>query len=111
MRVDVRSAADMAATVDAHVRACAIFIAVAAVADYTPAEPQMKKLKKSSQPLTLTMKPTVDILAKVAARPKPPFCVGFAAETDDVVQNADAKRRRKKVALLVANRAQEAIGQ
>jgi phosphopantothenoylcysteine decarboxylase/phosphopantothenate--cysteine ligase len=57
------------------------------------------------------MKPTVDILASVAARPKPPFCVGFAAETNDVNENAEAKRRRKKVPLLIANRAQDALGQ
>jgi phosphopantothenoylcysteine decarboxylase/phosphopantothenate--cysteine ligase len=109
-RVDVRSAGDMATAVDARVKACEIFIAVAAVADYTPADVQTKKVKKSAGPLTLTMRPTVDILAQVAARPKPPFSVGFAAETDDVLQNADAKRRNKKVSLLIANRAQDALG-
>jgi phosphopantothenoylcysteine decarboxylase/phosphopantothenate--cysteine ligase len=111
MRVDVRSAADMAEAVDSVVKACDIFIAVAAVADYTPAEAQAKKLKKSAQPLTLALKPTVDILAAVAARPKAPYCVGFAAETNDVNENAEAKRRRKKLPLLVANRAQDTLGQ
>jgi phosphopantothenoylcysteine decarboxylase/phosphopantothenate--cysteine ligase len=111
MRVDVRSAADMAEAVDSVVKACDIFIAVAAVADYTPAEAQAKKLKKSAQPLTLALKPTVDILAAVAARPKAPYCVGFAAETNDVKENAEAKRRRKKLPLLVANRAQDTLGQ
>jgi phosphopantothenoylcysteine decarboxylase/phosphopantothenate--cysteine ligase len=110
-RVDVRSASDMARAVDARVKACEIFVAVAAVADYTPADAQSKKLKKSARPLTLTLKPTLDILAKVASRPKPPFCVGFAAETNDVNANAEAKRRRKKVPLLVANRAQDTLGQ
>lgn len=110
-RTDVRSASEMAAAVDAHVKACEIFVAVAAVADYTPANTQTKKLKKSDRPLTLTLQPTVDILAQVASRPKPPFCVGFAAETNDVNQNAEAKRRRKKVPLLIANRAQDAFGQ
>ena len=110
-RVDVRSAADMAEAVDSVVEACDIFIAVAAVADYTPAEAHANKLKKSAQPLTLAMKPTVDILAAVAARPKPPYCVGFAAETNDVNENAEAKRRRKKLPLLVANRAQDTLGQ
>jgi len=61
--------------------------------------------------LTLAMKPTVDILAAVAARTKPPYCVGFAAETNDVNENAEAKRRRKKLPLLVANRAQDTLGQ
>jgi len=109
-RVDVRSAADMAEAVDSVVKACDVFIAVAAVADYTPAEAHAKKLKKSAQPLTLALKPTVDILAAVAAVPKPPYCVGFAAETNDVNENAEAKRRRKKVPLLVANRAQDTLG-
>ena len=110
-RIDVRSAADMAEAVDSVVKACDIFIAVAAVADYTPADAQAKKLKKSAQPLTLALKPTVDILAAVAARPKAPYCVGFAAETNDVKENAEAKRRRKKLPLLVANRAQDTLGQ
>ena len=110
-RVDVRSAADMAEAVDSVVKACDVFIAVAAVADYTPAEAHANKLKKSAQPLTLAMKPTVDILAAVAARPKPPYCIGFAAETNDVNENAEAKRRRKKLPLLVANRAQDTLGQ
>ena len=109
-RVDVKSAADMAAAVDAKVDAAQIFIAVAAVADYTPAAVQASKVKKSGQPTTLALKPTVDILAAVAARPKPPFCVGFAAETDDIVKNAEAKRRSKRVPLLIANRAQDAMG-
>jgi phosphopantothenoylcysteine decarboxylase/phosphopantothenate--cysteine ligase len=110
-RVDVRSAADMAEAVDSAVKACDVFIAVAAVADYTPAEAHTKKLKKSAQPLTLALKPTVDILAAVAARPKPPYCVGFAAETNDIHENAESKRRSKKVPLLVANRAQDTLGQ
>ena len=110
-RVDVKSAGDMANAVESHVKASEIFVAVAAVADYTPAEPQKQKVKKSTQPLTLTLKPTTDILAAVASRPKPPFCVGFAAETNDVNENAEAKRRRKKVPLLVANRAQDTLGQ
>jgi phosphopantothenoylcysteine decarboxylase/phosphopantothenate--cysteine ligase len=109
-RVDVKSAADMAAAVDAKVAAAQIFIAVAAVADYTPAEVQASKVKKNGKSTTLALKPTVDILATVAARLKPPFCVGFAAETDDVVRNAEAKRRAKKVPLLIANRAQDAMG-
>ena len=69
-RVNVTSAADMASAVDSRVAACDIFIAVAAVADYAPAEARAVKLKKSEQPLTLTLEPTVDILATVAARAK-----------------------------------------
>ncbi|HEY2863886.1 MAG TPA: bifunctional phosphopantothenoylcysteine decarboxylase/phosphopantothenate--cysteine ligase CoaBC [Casimicrobiaceae bacterium] len=109
-RIDVRSASEMAAAVDREVAANQVFIAVAAVSDYAPADVRTSKLKKDGKPVTLALQPTVDILAAVAARPKPPFCVGFAAETDDVVQNAEAKRRKKKLPLLIANRAQDALG-
>ena len=60
--------------------------------------------------MTLTLKPTVDILATVAARPNAPFCVGFAAESHDVARLGEEKRRRKKLPLIVANRAQDALG-
>ena len=109
-RVDVQSAADMSQAVMTRVADHDVFVAVAAVADYMPAQRSERKLKKTSEALTLTLKPTTDILAAVAALPRPPFCVGFAAESHDVVENADAKRRRKKVPLLVANRAQDAFG-
>ena len=109
-RIDVVSAAQMAAAVDANLIGVDAFIAVAAVADYTPDTPAENKIKKSDTPLTITMKPTVDILATVAARPAAPYCVGFAAETNDVERNADEKRRRKKLPLIVANRVQEAFG-
>ncbi len=109
-RVDVTSAAEMADAVLARVDSCDVFIAVAAVADYTPDKPSARKLKKRAEPMTLALKPTVDILATVAARPRPPFCVGFAAESHDVQTQGEEKRRRKKLPLLVANRAQDAFG-
>jgi phosphopantothenoylcysteine decarboxylase / phosphopantothenate---cysteine ligase len=109
-RIDVTSTAQMAEVVFARVADCDIFIAVAAAADYTPVEPRAQKIKKSGENLTITLKPTVDILATVAARPNPPFCVGFAAESQDVVRLGEEKRRRKKVPLMVANLAQDALG-
>jgi phosphopantothenoylcysteine decarboxylase/phosphopantothenate--cysteine ligase len=109
-RIDVRSTQEMADAVFAHVTDCDIFIGVAAAADYTPAEVRDQKIKKSGEPLTIALKPTTDILANVAARPKPPYCVGFAAESHDVVTLAEEKRRRKKLPLIVANRAQDALG-
>jgi phosphopantothenoylcysteine decarboxylase/phosphopantothenate--cysteine ligase len=109
-RVDVQSAADMSHAVMTRVADQDVFVAVAAVADYMPAQRSERKLKKTSEALTLRLEPTTDILAAVAALPRPPFCVGFAAESHDVVENADTKRRRKKVPLLVANRAQDAFG-
>jgi phosphopantothenoylcysteine decarboxylase/phosphopantothenate--cysteine ligase len=96
-RIDVTSAAQMAAAVDANLAGVDAFVAVAAVADYTPETSAAAKIKKSAAPLSITLKPTVDILATVAARPGAPYCVGFAAETNDVERNADEKRRRKKL--------------
>jgi phosphopantothenoylcysteine decarboxylase/phosphopantothenate--cysteine ligase len=69
-----------------------------------------QKIKKTADTLRIELKPTTDILATVAARPKPPFCVGFAAESQDVVRLAEEKRRRKRLPLIVANRAQDALG-
>jgi phosphopantothenoylcysteine decarboxylase/phosphopantothenate--cysteine ligase len=100
----------MLEAVNANVADCDIFISVAAVADYRVAKPATRKMKKTDQPLILELVPTVDILAGVAARPKPPFCVGFAAESQDLEQLAEDKRRRKKLPLIVANLAHEAIG-
>jgi phosphopantothenoylcysteine decarboxylase/phosphopantothenate--cysteine ligase len=110
LRIDVVSAAEMAAAVDANLGGVDAFIAVAAVADYAPSQPAAHKVKKTDAPLTITLVPTIDILRTVAARPNPPYCVGFAAETNDVERNADEKRRRKKLPLIVANRAQDAFG-
>lgn len=109
-RIDVKSAAEMADAVDAHVAKVDIFVAVAAVADYTPVTVAERKIKKSDAAMTVKLQPTVDILARVASRKKAPYCVGFAAESHDVVKLADEKRRRKKVPLLVANRVQDAMG-
>ena len=66
--------------------------------------------KKGAATLTLELTANPDILAEVAARPDAPFCVGFAAESEDLEANAEAKRRKKGVPLLAANLAQEALG-
>jgi phosphopantothenoylcysteine decarboxylase/phosphopantothenate--cysteine ligase len=99
----------MLAAVDAEVSGSDIFISVAAVADYRCAESSAHKLKRNGSPLQLELAPNPDILASVALRPDAPFCVGFAAESDDLLANAEAKRRRKHLPLLVANDA-SAIG-
>lgn len=104
------SANDMFETVKQQVAQCDIFIGVAAVADYRVAEPSEHKLKKSDQPLTLELLPNPDILAYVASLPKPPFCVGFAAESCNLAEYAESKRIEKKLPLLVGNLAQSAIG-
>lgn len=87
-----------------------IFIAVAAVADYRPVTQHHEKIKKSTSSLTLELTPNKDILADVASLPNPPFCVGFAAETENLLEYAEAKRKAKKLPLIVANLASDAMG-
>jgi phosphopantothenoylcysteine decarboxylase/phosphopantothenate--cysteine ligase len=109
-RVDVQSAAQMFSAVKQHVAACDIFIAVAAVADYRVAQVSEQKIKKSAAPLTLELLPNPDILASVAALANPPYCVGFAAESENLAEYAEQKRLAKRLPLLVGNLAQQAIG-
>ncbi|NBR30174.1 MAG: phosphopantothenate synthase, partial [Betaproteobacteria bacterium] len=93
-----------------HAKAADIFIGVAAVADYRPEKVSTQKIKKKGGDMPLRLVQNPDILAWVAAQPKAPFTVGFAAESQKLNEFADAKRRRKKVRLMVANLAQHAIG-
>ncbi|HYH40757.1 MAG TPA: bifunctional phosphopantothenoylcysteine decarboxylase/phosphopantothenate--cysteine ligase CoaBC [Burkholderiales bacterium] len=109
-RVDVTSAEEMLAAVKKRVKSADVFVSVAAVADYRPARASEQKIKKTDEKLTLELTPTTDILAYVAGLEKPPFCVGFAAESEKLAEYAEAKRRRKKLPLLAANLAQNAIG-
>lgn len=108
--VDVESAAQMFEAVKQHAGNCDIFIGVAAVADYRVAKPARQKLKKSASNLTLELVPNPDILAYVANMAEPPFCVGFAAESENLMEHAEQKRRAKKLPLLVGNLAPNAIG-
>ena len=87
-----------------------IFISVAAVADYRPMVQHQDKIKKSTSSLTLELTPNKDILAEVASLPNAPFCVGFAAETENLLAYAEAKRKAKKLPLIVANLAGDAMG-
>ena len=87
-----------------------IFIAVAAVADYRPVSQQPEKIKKNASTLTIELTQNKDILAEVASLPNAPFCVGFAAETEHLLEYAEAKRQAKKLPLIVANLAGEALG-
>jgi phosphopantothenoylcysteine decarboxylase/phosphopantothenate--cysteine ligase len=109
-RVDVVSAKEMADAVLARSGRHDVFVAVAAVADYRPAQVHGQKVKKREAAMSIALEPTLDILATVAARADAPFCVGFAAESHDVVRHGEEKRKRKKLAMLVANRAQDALG-
>ena len=108
--IQIKSASQMLDAVIANLSDVDLFFSVAAVADYTPALPHSQKLKKASEKLTIELVPTVDILATVAAQKSPPFCVGFAAESENVVEYARKKRENKKIPMIVANLATAAIG-
>jgi len=101
--VSVETAAEMHAAVMEEVSGCDIFVAVAAVADYRPRSAAAEKIKKDDETLTLELVRNPDILADVAARKPAPFCVGFAAETEQVEAYAEAKRQRKGLDLIAAN--------
>jgi phosphopantothenoylcysteine decarboxylase/phosphopantothenate--cysteine ligase len=109
-RIDVQSAAQMYSAVMQSVADCDIFISVAAVADYRVAQQSVQKIKKSNAAFTLDLVPNLDILAQVASLPNPPYCVGFAAESENLAEYAEKKRREKRLPLLVGNIAQNAIG-
>jgi phosphopantothenoylcysteine decarboxylase/phosphopantothenate--cysteine ligase len=108
--VDVTSAGEMFEAVKKRVGNCDIFVGVAAVADFRIAQPGAQKIKKGADKLMLELVPNPDILAYVASLPKPPFCVGFAAESENLAENAEKKRRSKKLPLMVGNQVQQAIG-
>jgi phosphopantothenoylcysteine decarboxylase/phosphopantothenate--cysteine ligase len=109
-RVDVRTAEEMFEAVKKGARNADVFISVAAVADYRVKNPSARKIKKGNGAPRLELEENPDILAWVAALPKPPFCVGFAAESEDLARNAKAKLAKKKLPLIAANVAQDAIG-
>jgi phosphopantothenoylcysteine decarboxylase/phosphopantothenate--cysteine ligase len=109
-RVDVTTAREMYDAVMARARAADVFIGVAAVADYHVVQPKGHKMKKGDRASAIELAENPDILATVAALENPPFCVGFAAETENLVEYAQAKRRKKKIPLLAANLAQAAFG-
>jgi phosphopantothenoylcysteine decarboxylase/phosphopantothenate--cysteine ligase len=109
-RIDVQTAEQMQRAVMQRVKSCQLFVAVAAVADYRVSASSEQKIKREKGDLTLRLTPNPDILAQVAALKKPPFCIGFAAETEKLRQHAQSKRLRKGVPLLAANIAQQALG-
>jgi phosphopantothenoylcysteine decarboxylase/phosphopantothenate--cysteine ligase len=116
-RVDVRSAQDMLSAVNMASQNCDVFIACAAVADWAPANAATQKLKKdgSGAVPTLSFVENPDILASVASSPAALagrlYCVGFAAESHDLLAHAQAKRVRKGVPMLVGNIGPDTFGQ
>ncbi len=111
LRVDVESAQQMLEAVKKSVSSADVFVAVAAVADYRVANQSKQKIKKGERKgMTLELVENPDILAYVARLAKPPFCVGFAAETEKLAAHAMQKRAKKGIPLLAANLAQHALG-
>ncbi|WP_395667759.1 bifunctional phosphopantothenoylcysteine decarboxylase/phosphopantothenate--cysteine ligase CoaBC [Rhodoferax sp.] len=116
-RIDVVSADGMWREVQRHMEQATIFVAAAAVADWRPAAPSDQKIKKQGEiaPPTLGFVENTDILASVAQSPRARqgalYCVGFAAESHDLLAHATAKRQRKGVPLLVGNIGPDTFGQ
>ncbi len=116
-RVDVRSARDMLQAVQEKAAAATVFIATAAVADWRPAHAADQKIKKDGSGATpqLSFVENPDILAAMAqssrGQSRALYCVGFAAESEDLLANAQAKRLRKGVPLLVGNIGPATFGQ
>jgi phosphopantothenoylcysteine decarboxylase/phosphopantothenate--cysteine ligase len=109
-RINVRTAEEMFDAVKQAAPSSDVFISVAAVADYRVKNRASQKMKKGNGGVSLELEENPDILAWVAALPQPPFCVGFAAESEKLAQYATEKRRKKRVPLMAANLAQEALG-
>lgn len=99
----VESAEEMLAATLPLARECDIFIAAAAVADFRPRTPAASKLKRQAGGRSLALEPAADVLASVAALPQAPFCVGFAAQTEDLERHAQMKRLSKGVDMIAAN--------
>jgi len=109
--ISVTTAEEMLAAVLTHLRPGMIFIGAAAVADYTVESPATHKLKRQNQEtLTLTLRKNPDILATVVAKAQAALVVGFAAETENVVAQAEAKRVKKGVDIMIANRVGDGVG-
>ena len=104
-RIDVVNAAQMLDATLEHMSNCDVFIGVAAVADYRPAEVEAQKIKKSDEQMQLTLIKNPDIISEVAKLDRKPFIVGFAAETNDIVSNGKDKLTRKNLDMLFANNA------
>lgn len=108
-RINVESARDMYAAVHRQVGDADIFIAAAAVADFQPVTVAKQKIKKQGGTVKLELEPAPDIIKSVADMTKRPFIVGFAAETNDVEDNARIKLKRKKLDMIAANEVGDGI--
>lgn len=108
--LDVVSTAEMYDAVMAHTAQCDIFLSVAAVADYRCQTAATQKIAKKAETWTLTLERNPDIVASVASLPKKPFVVGFAAETEHLIDHARAKLHSKKLDMMIANQVGPEMG-
>jgi phosphopantothenoylcysteine decarboxylase / phosphopantothenate---cysteine ligase len=110
-RINVESAREMYAAVHRHVGDADVFIAAAAVADFQPVTVAKQKIKKQlgGGMVKLELEPAPDIVKSVAEMAKRPLVVGFAAETNDVEDNARSKLKRKKLDMIAANQVGEGL--
>jgi len=109
-RIDVRSAEEMLAAVQSNIESQDIMIAAAAVADYRPLQVATQKIKKQAGSAQLSLEQTPDILATIAAEKSDLFVVGFAAETEQLEENARLKLEKKSLDMIAANRVGEEQG-
>jgi phosphopantothenoylcysteine decarboxylase/phosphopantothenate--cysteine ligase len=109
-RILVETALQMHAEVMRRIAATRLFVSCAAVADYRPESPAARKIKKSAATLELRLIKNPDVLAEVTALERPPFTVGFAAETEHLERHAEEKRRAKGVDMIAANQVGVAEG-
>lgn len=101
--IDVTTAKEMYTRVGEQISNQTIFISAAAVADYRPLDPKELKIKKVDTFLSLELEKTEDILGSIASLPKPPITIGFAAETNNLLENAKQKLLSKKIDAIIAN--------
>ena len=110
-RMSTTSAQEMLDAALKQMGQCDLFIAAAAVADYRPAAIAVQKIKKSGDEICLTLIKNPDIVATIASHPQRPYTVGFAAETEKLLEHARGKLERKKLDMIIANDvAQQGIG-
>jgi len=108
-RIDVESAEEMLTAVLRLAAGADIFISAAAVSDYRSSQVACEKIKKTSDTLSLSLARAPDVLATIARTSKPPFLVGFAAETEHVERNALAKLTGKSLDMIAANKVGEGL--
>lgn len=109
-RINVETAQQMHTAVIKHLTGVDVFIATAAVSDYRPETVATQKIKKQKSTLAVTLIRNPDILADVAKQATPPFCVGFAAETDRLKDHALAKLEQKQLDMIAANPVNDGLG-